>query len=60
MKILTTNWRDIKHPLAGGAEISTHEHAKGWVHAGHDVILFSSSFKTHSFIMLLKVFVRSQ
>ncbi|EKD87477.1 MAG: glycosyl transferase family protein [uncultured bacterium] len=44
MKILILNWRDIKHPLAGGAEISTHEHAKGWVKAGHDVTLFTSSF----------------
>ncbi|OGH43948.1 MAG: hypothetical protein A3J14_02020 [Candidatus Levybacteria bacterium RIFCSPLOWO2_02_FULL_37_18] len=44
MKILILNWRDIKHPLAGGAEISTHEHAKGWVKAGHEVFQFSSSF----------------
>lgn len=42
MKILILNWRDIKHPLAGGAEISTHEHAKSWVKAGHEVIQFSS------------------
>lgn len=44
MKILLLNWRDIKHPLAGGAEISTHEHAKKWVKAGYEVIQFSSSF----------------
>jgi len=44
MRILILNWRDIKHPLAGGAEISTHEHAKAWVKAGHRVIMFSSSF----------------
>lgn len=44
MKILILNWRDIKHPLAGGAEISTHEHAKRWVAAGHFVTQFSSSF----------------
>ena len=44
MKILVLNWRDIKHPLAGGAEISTHEHAKGWVKRGHSVTLFTSSF----------------
>lgn len=44
MKILILNWRDIKHPLSGGAETSTHEHAKGWVKAGHEVTLFSSSF----------------
>lgn len=42
MRILILNWRDIKHPLAGGAEISTHEHAKGWIKAGHKVIHLSS------------------
>jgi|SRR3989344_1590898 len=45
LSILILNWRDIKHPLAGGAEISTHEHAKGWVRAGHTVTIFSSSFQ---------------
>lgn len=45
MRILVLNWRDIKHPLAGGAEISTHEHAKRWVKEGHKVTQFSSSFK---------------
>jgi glycosyltransferase involved in cell wall biosynthesis len=45
MRILIFNWRDIKHPLAGGAEISTHEHAKRWVKAGHQVIQFSSSIR---------------
>lgn len=44
MNILILNWRDIKHPLAGGAEISTHEHAKGWVKRGHHVTFFTSSF----------------
>jgi len=44
MKILILNWRDIKHPLAGGAEIATQEHAKAWVSSGHDVIMFSSEF----------------
>jgi len=44
MNILILNWRDIKSPLAGGAEIATHEYAKGWVKAGHKVTQFSSSF----------------
>jgi len=44
MKILILNWRDIKHPLAGGAEIATHEHAKAWISAGHSVTMFSSTF----------------
>lgn len=45
MKILTFSWRGPKHPHAGGAEYSTHEHSKGWVKAGHTVYLFTSSFK---------------
>lgn len=44
MNILIFSWRGPKHPNAGGAEISTHEHAKGWVKAGHDVTLFTSAF----------------
>ena len=42
MNILVFSWRDIKHPNAGGAEQVMHEHAKGWVRAGHKVIHFSS------------------
>ena len=42
MNILIFSWRDIKHPNAGGAEQVMHEHAKGWVRAGHKVIHFSS------------------
>ena len=45
MNILIFSWRDPKHPMAGGAEQSVHEHAKGWIAAGHQVILFSSYFK---------------
>ena len=33
------------HPNFGGAEISTHEHAKAWVKAGHSVYWFSAFFK---------------
>ena len=42
MNILVFSWRDPKHPLAGGAEQSMHEHMKGWMQAGHKVTLFSS------------------
>lgn len=42
MNILVFSWRDPKHPLAGGAEQSMHEHMKGWVDAGNTVTLFSS------------------
>lgn len=45
MNILVFSWRDPKHPLAGGAEQSVLEHAKGWLDAGHNVTWFSSRFK---------------
>ncbi len=45
MNILILSWRGPGHPNAGGAEQVTHEHAKGWVKAGHDVTLFTSMYK---------------
>ena len=42
MNILVFSWRDPKHPLAGGAEQSMHEHMKGWIKKGHKVTLFVS------------------
>lgn len=44
MKILIFNWRDIKNPLSGGAEILTFEMCKRWVKEGHEVTWFSSEF----------------
>jgi glycosyltransferase involved in cell wall biosynthesis len=44
MNILILNWRDIKNPSGGGAEILTHELAKGWKNKGHHVTQFSSCF----------------
>lgn len=44
MNILIFSWRGPKHPHAGGAEYSSHEHAVGWVKKGHKVTLFTSSF----------------
>ncbi len=44
MNILILNWRDIKNPSSGGAEILTHEIAKQWVAWGNSVIQFSSLF----------------
>lgn len=41
MHILILNWRDIRNPRAGGAELLTHEMAKRWVFAGHSVTIFS-------------------
>jgi len=45
MRIVIFNWRDIRHPHAGGAEAVTFEHAKAWVKAGHNVTWFSSGFR---------------
>ena len=44
MKILIFNWRDIKSPAAGGAEVFTHEIAKHLVLMGHKITLFTSAF----------------
>lgn len=44
MRILIYNWRDIKNPAAGGAEVVTHENAKWWVEKGNEVVLFTSTF----------------
>ena len=45
MNILILNWRDIKNPKSGGAEILTHEMAKRWVEKGHTVVQFASEFE---------------
>jgi len=45
MRILIFNWKDVKNPLAGGAEIYTHEIAKRLVLKGHEVTMFTSHFK---------------
>ncbi len=44
MRILILNWRDIKNPLSGGAEILTHEISKRLVAQGHQITQFSSGF----------------
>lgn len=61
MNILILSWRGPGHPHAGGAEISTHEHAKGWVKKGHKVTLITSSFaggKPEEFIDGVKIIRR--
>ena len=45
LRILWFNWRCIKHPLAGGAEVYTHEIAKRLAKMGHEVILVTSKPK---------------
>ncbi len=46
MKILILNWRDLKHPRAGGAEVRLHEIYKRLVKRGHQVCLLSSRDKS--------------
>jgi len=42
--MLWYNWKDIKHPLSGGAEVFTHEVAKRLAARGHEVTLFTATF----------------
>ncbi|MBD3210144.1 glycosyltransferase, partial [Candidatus Micrarchaeota archaeon] len=44
MKIAFFNWRDIRNPAAGGAEVYVHQILKRLVEKGHSATLFSSSF----------------
>lgn len=45
MKILAVNWRDIKNPEAGGAEVHLHEILKRLAAKGYEITLISSKFK---------------
>lgn len=45
MRILWFNWRDIRNPEAGGAEVYTHEVARRLVERGHEVTLFAAGFR---------------
>jgi glycosyltransferase involved in cell wall biosynthesis len=44
LKVLAVNWRDIKHPEAGGAEVHLHEILAHFVKWGHGVTQISSGF----------------
>lgn len=44
MKILILNWKDLKDPEVGGAEIITFEMAKRLVKKGHQITWFSRQF----------------
>ena len=39
--LLVLNWRDIQHPLAGGAELYMHEISRRWVETGINVTWFT-------------------
>jgi len=41
-RILVLNWRDVRHPLAGGAEQYIHEISRRWVDAGVRVSWFTA------------------
>jgi len=44
MRILAVNWRDIRDPLGGGAELHLHHILAGAVRAGHEVELVCSAY----------------
>lgn len=44
MHIAILNWRDIRHPGAGGAEVVTYEVARRWAARGHHVTWFAAAF----------------
>lgn len=44
MEILILNWKDIKHPNVGGAEVIIYELAKRLVQEGHSVTWFCRNF----------------
>jgi glycosyltransferase involved in cell wall biosynthesis len=45
MRILWFNWRDIRNPEAGGAEVITHEVMERLAKKGHEMTLFTARFK---------------
>ncbi len=42
-RILVLNWRDVRHPQAGGAEQYIHEIGRRWVQAGASVTWFTAA-----------------
>jgi glycosyltransferase involved in cell wall biosynthesis len=42
-RVLVLNWRDTRHPLAGGAEQYMHEICRRWVEQGVDVTWFTAN-----------------
>ena len=43
MRVLLCNWKDIRHPATGGAEVYTHEVLRRWAAAGHEVTQFAAA-----------------
>lgn len=44
MRVLALNWRDPRHPEAGGAEVHLFEILKGWVARGAEVTYLATEF----------------
>src|SRR5207247_769307 len=44
MRILWFNWRDIRNPAAGGAEVFTHEVIRRLAKKGYQITLFASQY----------------
>jgi glycosyltransferase involved in cell wall biosynthesis len=47
MRILICNWKDLRHPHVGGAEVYVHEVARRWVASGHHVTVFAAAAPNH-------------
>jgi glycosyltransferase involved in cell wall biosynthesis len=45
LKILVLNWKDIRNPDAGGAEVFVHEISRCWTQWGHQVTIFGRAFE---------------
>ncbi len=58
MRILILNWKDIKHPQAGGAEVIVYELAKRLVADGYKVTWFSMGNKSEEIIDGIKMVKR--
>jgi glycosyltransferase involved in cell wall biosynthesis len=43
-RFVAVNWRDLRNPFAGGAEVHLHEILRRMVAKGHQVTLFASGF----------------
>jgi glycosyltransferase involved in cell wall biosynthesis len=42
LRVLVLNWRDVRHPQAGGAEQYMHQIARRWVDAGAQITWFTA------------------
>jgi glycosyltransferase involved in cell wall biosynthesis len=45
LRILVLNWRDVSHPIAGGAEVYIHEMMKRWVSSNCEVTQICARYR---------------